>query len=309
MNLYTSVGTPTFNETTLTDIATTQGYGYKTANLFELQKIIKSFNKTKQPIKVQVPEFVGISSNLVVNALNKVDFNIAEQWKIVLDTIPSDEKKSQALACKKIPESFWIAQKNFITKLRTAFNKLNKENPFEFNKQHKQALTDLFITANQNKLMVRSTGKEDTRKLANAGGNESIANVEPTMDGILTAAQEVIASYFSEKSLNQRLGLGDITLFSEEIFCPLLIQRMIGEIKGKEIPSCGVMFTEEVEGGISYKEELDESGKIKTTGISLIQAAYGHNELVVNSTNFHISSFFQISPGSINCGWRCDNSE
>ena len=58
---------------------------------------------------------------------------------------------------------------------------------------------------------------------------------------------------------------------------------MIGELIGSKVPSCGVMFTEETEGGISMREERDKHGKIKTTGITIIQAGFGHNELVVNS--------------------------
>ena len=58
---------------------------------------------------------------------------------------------------------------------------------------------------------------------------------------------------------------------------------MIGEHVGGEIPVGGVMFTEEAEGGISYKDEKDVDGRIKTTGITLIQAAPGHTQLVVNS--------------------------
>ena len=152
------------------------------------------------------------------------------------------------------------------------------------------------LTLPTKRLMVRSTGKEDTDKLANAGGNESIANVTSQPADIFRAIGEVVVSYFMEKSMQQRLGAKDPSLFDVP-FTPVLIQRMIGEtprslslsaaaaqaIPGNEITRCGVMFTEEPEGGIAVKGEKWSNGKVKTSGITIIQASYGHNEGVVNS--------------------------
>ncbi len=213
---------------------------------------------------------------------NSVGFDVTAKWaKVVQKLTPTEQV--QALSSKQIPDTFWDAQKEFIKALHAAFKKLPKDNPFGLDAAALKILNSLFSTAERDKLMVRSTGKEDTRKMANAGGNESIPNVSPTMTDVLKAAEKVVVSYFGEKSLNQRLGLGDQTLFSEEVFCPLLMQRMIGEQKGTGFPSCGVMFTEEMEGGISYLHKEEDKGTVKTTGITLIQAAYGHNEGVVNS--------------------------
>ena len=158
---------------------------------------------------------------------------------------------------------------------------------FNFNntfKVHGQDIDGLIrtIANKKERLMVRSTGKEDTKKLANAGGNESISNVDPTTKEILSAMRDVVASYFGKKSLIQRLGAGDESLFELTPFTPVLIQRMIGE-QAQQLPKCGVMFTEEPEGGISILELKNPNGSIKTTGITVIQAAYGHNEGVVNS--------------------------
>lgn len=262
----------------LKQVAEDQGYGYKYANLVELENLVQSF-RSKQV--VQVPRFVGISNQQVTSALGRVGFDIAAQWRAVVGGLDAASRKA-IFASKNIPASFWHAQKIFIQNLNAAFTRLaSQENPFNLTKDEVARLQQLFVESADDKLMVRSTGKEDTRTITNAGGNESVPNIEPTMAAVVEAACTVVDSYFDEKSLSQRLGLGDTTIFNEEIFCPILIQRMIRE-QG-DIPSCGVMFTEEAEGGISYRDEVDEHGRIKTSGITLIQAAYGHNEGVVNS--------------------------
>jgi hypothetical protein len=136
--------------------------------------------------------------------------------------------------------------------------------------------------------MVRSTGKEDTTNLQ-CWSNESIANVSPTAEALIQAIGigeddrlAVVPSYFGSKSLTQRLGAGDESII-EAPFTPVLIQRMIGEKEGHALPRCGVMFTEEAEGALSKQRLRDENYKIKTTGVTIIQAAFGHNEGVVNS--------------------------
>lgn len=269
------------NEARLIKLAETQGYGYKYANLDELKSFIQSFNETSPMQYVQVPEFFGVSSQQVIHALQTAGFNIRAEWRKVIEVLDQTSQE-QALEKKQIPEIFWEKQKEFISKLYEVFEKfLGMDNPFLLTDEQDAQLKKLLDLSRDDKLMVRSTGKEDTRIITNAGGNESISNVVPTMTAVIVAASKVVTSYFGEKSLNQRLGLGDKTIFDEDIFCPFIVQRMIGE--HDEIPSCGVMFTEEAEGGISYKNELDEQGRVKTTGITLIQVAYGHNEGVVNS--------------------------
>src|SRR5690606_16762487 len=124
-------------------------------------------------------------------------------------------------------------------------NKISSTFSFDdaFKTQNLDPLISTILQSNE-KLMVRSTGKEDTKELANAGGNESVSNVSPTAKTILQAIGTVVASYFGKKSLIQRLGAGDTSLFDPIPFTPVLLQRMIGE-KDKQIPKCGVMFTEE----------------------------------------------------------------
>ncbi len=272
-------------QTRLYDYAETQGYGYKTANLRELEVISRQFNaKRISSIQIAVPVFVGISSQQIQAQLATVGFNCSERWAAVVR--PVDAKA--VFAAKQFPAAFLAARSDFNQALNDAWKK--------FVLLPDQGLDDFFVgvvgldalladvASRGNRLMVRSTGKEDTRELANAGGNTSVSNVEPTPAAVLAAIREVVESYFGMKSLTQRLGLGDASLFSAEAFTPVLIQEMVGEKSSDAEPvRCGVMFTEEPEGAIKSAGDEPVAHIQKTTGITLIQAAYGHNEGVVNS--------------------------
>jgi hypothetical protein len=133
-------------------------------------------------------------------------------------------------------------------------------------------------------LAVRSTGAEDGedeegKGIVNAGGNESKVSIRPMPKEISKAVGEVIASYFSEKSLEQRIIEGD--KIDCEIFVPVFVQVMVGERKDTSPTVSGVMFSREAEG--------------KTPGVTHIQATYGHNSVVDGSAPF--DSFYCYSDG------------
>ncbi len=160
---------------------------------------------------------------------------------------------------------------------------------------------------NKNLLMVRSTGREDSKTLSNAGGNESVSSVKPDFIAISNAMGEVIASYFGEKSIGQRLSFNDPDIF-ETPFMPVLLQQMIGEPaggakvastsaaatsttpmymgNGSGVPASGVAFFPEAEG--------------RTPGVATIQATWGHNEAVVNGLvpvdSFYVGSSDVVHP-------------
>ncbi len=117
--------------------------------------------------------------------------------------------------------------------------------------------------------MVRSTGKEDSTELANAGGNESIANVKADINSINKAMILVMQSYFSEKSFSQRIAAKEKeNSLLGDLFLPVLLQFMIGE-KPEQIPTSGVIFSRESLGN--------------TPGVVMINSCFGHGEAVVNS--------------------------
>src|SRR4029079_13661071 len=97
---------------------------------------------------------------------------------------------------------------------------------------------------------VRSSGMEDSDELANPGGNKSYSGIKPDAESISKAMGKVVASYFSEKSLEQRLkgidGQSDRITSSilSDAFMPVLLQKMINETPDNMIYS-GVMYTGE----------------------------------------------------------------
>jgi len=273
-----------FSEKDLEGIAEKQGYGYKYGNLKLLDDLAQEFNDKKNKYQIAVPVFVGIPSDNIQKFLKDQDFDIASKWgDLIKKYFEKKESREQLLETKRFPEGFLEDRAKLEQAVRDTFDNASKklEDDFSFDNVFDVKGVDSLIKkidTNKEKFMVRSTGKEDTKKLANAGGNETVANVSPTVKRILLAMRDVVASYFGQKSLTQRLGAGDPSLFDMTPFTPVLIQRMIGETKD-QLPKCGVMFTEEPEGGIAHLS----GDKLGTTGITVIQCAYGHNEGVVNS--------------------------
>jgi hypothetical protein len=258
------------------------GYGYKTANLVELKMLSQAFNTYKDNATLlAVPEFRGVASEQIQRVLREQEFDCVARWEAVVKTLPANVAET-----KTFPAEFLAARQKFSDELQEAWQRVVGA----YAAQEATPLNEFFatdgldelvtsVTAAGSRFMVRSTGKEDTAELANAGGNESIANVEPAPKALLQAIGSVVLSYFGLKSLTQRLSLGDETVTLPEVFTPVLLQAMVGEqADDAQPPRCGVMFTQEAEGAI-----VPDDKTYSTTGITLIQAAYGHNEGVVKS--------------------------
>ncbi len=226
--------------------------GTKAAKLIELEKLSKTLNSLGLAIKVQVPELTPLNHLVISNHLDVHYPTWQDDWKTFVEAQPKESTTityAANLILKKMRNTISTA---FTNHTFSAFETLK---PFVESLQ-KSAL-----------LMIRSTGKEDTVDIANPGGNESIPAVALEEEAITNAIGDVVASYFSDKSLMQRLLSGDD--ITEPPFMPVLIQRMIGEsfdlksTKNKQIIKSGVMYAQK-------------------NGIR-IQLAPGHGELVVNS--------------------------
>lgn len=286
-----------FSKEKLVDYAETQGFGYKTANLHELYKISGIINAKMvsigdqfgiTPYPVEVPIFNGISSQNIKAFLEKNGVDVPADWASIKNS--NKTAIAASLKDKSLPLLFLQQLESLESKILKAFEQEAKKAPgnYSFDKAFTAKGIDALIkiiNSSASKLMVRSTGKEDTDELANAGGNASVVNVSPNPADILRAMGKVAASYVSEKSFTQRIGAGDQTIFDEPL-TPVLMQLMIGEVAlnagqnpkfVEQIPSCGVMFTEEPDGGLSQNDIT------KTSGITKIDASYGLNEGVVNS--------------------------
>ncbi|MDQ5940889.1 MAG: pyruvate, water dikinase, partial [Candidatus Dependentiae bacterium] len=254
-------------------------HGNKAANLAKLHEFCKKHSpyiKEKTGYELRVPPFVAISSDAVKAFLRGiVGIDLDQLWNERVVGADNNEQRLRAAGeVRALLKQKCNEKSDAITALAN-FEKMFGE---------EGQLVDLFLSderVQQNKVMVRSTGREDTTTLANAGGNTSVPNVAISFTEVFGAIKKVIFSYVSEKSLSQRLDAGDD--IRAVPFVPLLMQVMVGEdmsVPEKErfIPRCGVLYTEEQEGGCFYA-----TNKKYFSGITLIQAAYGHNELVVNS--------------------------
>lgn len=251
--------------------AEVEGYGYKTSNLMLLREVLEDPELVQSvvPYKAKVPEFVGISSAEIQSLLSLVDLDLLVRWNLLISESMHGHSKESAISSRNLPQHFLDASRLLARDIESAFVRLSKMDVAH-------GPLDAFLQKSQTehwRLMARSTGKEDTDKLANAGGNLSVANLSPNRTDVLVAIGRVIGSYFEDRSLMQRIGAGDTTIF-EPPLTPVLIQRMIGEELGgaknsDNIPVGCVIYTEETAG------RLDE--------IHTFQCSFGHNEGVVQS--------------------------
>jgi len=258
-------------------------YGYKTAHLIELNRFIEQslekIDNLPENYRVKVPLFYGVSSKQMNYILNAVGIDLEATWIFLLKKHISD--LDECFNNKQIP-SIWIDELEVLgTQIAQACKNIEYETlPNDLK---------VFITEaekNKNKLMVRSTGKEDTHDVVNAGGNESVANVLPKISDVACAIGKVLSSYLSRNSLQQRINAGDKTIFQVPMLS-ILLQVMIGETDDM-MPTSGVMFTQESHGF--------------TPHIVQIQSTYGHNEAVVNTKhrskilvdNFYVNSVQSI---------------
>lgn len=249
-------------------------FGNKTFNLCVLRALAPMIKKellANTNTDIVVPPFIAVSSQTIARILKEI--KIDEHWAEFVQKQGNNRELTPAAA-------------EIVGVIRQQISTLFNDNPITpvIEKE-----ISAFIQGYNGLLMVRSTGQEDRIDIANAGGNESIAAVQPNLAAIWQAISLVVQSYFSEKSLKQRLLAGDN--ITQKFFIPVLIQQMIGETLDTDknpasrsaIPVSGVLFTQEAEGG--------------TPGVVQIQAAYGHNQGVVNSL-IAVDTFY-IGPSGI----------
>ena len=235
--------------------------------------------KKKNPnISLQVPLFRGIDGKIINDVLGfykeekdatgKVQITpINNYLREFINSYNNTDGNSRILG-KKTKQALASLRAYIIETITESKNSILENEINEFLKKANLKETDL--------LMVRSTGKyEDMKNLANPGGNDSFpchANVQE----IKKAVGKVVASYFSEKSLGQRLTLKKenpaAANITETYYPAVLLQKMIGEPISKPGEKPEITAKNIVSGVIYCTKE-------GTT----IQTAPGHCELVVNS--------------------------
>lgn len=252
--------------------STHETLGSKTAHLMELKKVIKPL-VLPHGYKAAIPPFLGISHDTVISFLNDMGFDFKKLWQ---ETVVSQDhhELNKELFLERVEkigkqiESIFVAYaQNYSSQKTTLLKKLRK-----FIKP--RITSGKFIT-------VRSTGKEDTDTVTNAGGNESKEIVQADIASVLRAMGAVLASYFSQKSFAQRLAEADTQIFQTPLLA-VLIQEVVGEFDGNMVA-----------GGVAYTQE----NLGNTPGVALVQATHGHCKAVVDSV-FPSDTFYLHNDGT-----------
>ena len=246
-----------------------QWCGNKHKNLVRLQAIVGGTPG------VEVPEFIGIPTGRIEQFLQQHSPEIFRDYRYIVSQL---NQKSKPLPIRLMGAAFtrFMGGRNrpldkalatIQEKIKACFSSYL----FNFTPQEQQLFAR--IQAQGRFFMVRSTGVEDSQTVANAGGNVSVAYVEPDRVELQKAMGEVIASYFGMQSLKNRIAGGE-TLSATDLCLPVLIQVLIGEtLEGAqeiaEIPVSGVAFT------------TNQGLSAPNFSVTEINAAYGHGEGVV----------------------------
>ena len=258
------------------DLAIGLGLGYKSANLMVLQAQAAEMSKKLENAEVKVPPFMAIGDFEMQQYLMKAIPELQDLWNQFLDSFDPVLKSQFMDSGKDTAEAARIPLK-ISEKGQQIIEEINRRitGHFESNPYFTLQISEWLKKENPEFIIVRSTGKEDSDTNSNAGGNESIPFIKPDPTAISEAMGKVIASYFGEKSVGQRLLAGDRSLFNEKKpFIPILLQTMIGESvggvdsKNEDIPRSGVLFTRQQD---------------KAQGVTFIQTGLGNNEGIVSS--------------------------
>ena len=237
--------------------------GQKHLNLIRLGQLIQLVNLPK--VLVPLPE--GVPTDKVESFLQKHAPDFFENWK-KLGELYSNYKDAGSSFLEH-PEP-----KQLLEAIDQAIAKAFKEGSFDELSSLKLKELVETVKTKGHYFMVRSTGAEDSRQTANAGGNVSRHYVEPTGESIQQALGDVVRSYFSYSSLQNRINAG-LNPFEQELKMAVTVQQLIGEPVGgakhvQDIPISMVLFTSEplYVGGEKFR-------------VMRISATYGHGEAVV----------------------------
>ncbi len=232
-------------------------FGNKEANLVRQRRLLEAL----QVPGVEVPRSEGFTTSQVREFLADVEPEALKHWDALKSEATLTPRARELLA--EIDEALERAfsrtdafeRLNATPEMRAWLQKLEKDGRF---------------------LMVRSTGAEDTKENANAGGNLSEAYIPATQQAVAKSVGNVVRSYFAERSLQNRLNAGR-NPFAEELRLSVTMQELIGEPPGgadefKQIPRSLVMFTNEplFVGGEEFR-------------VTRLSATYGHGEGVVGN--------------------------
>jgi hypothetical protein len=225
----------------ITELA--QEYGFKAANLIYLQKLFAKLDQN-----IIIPSFLTISKNDIIKHLNKN----APNWVVLWEQFITSHHSTNIINADS---------EEILNELQSTITKAFNAEVFHINFDSKSSY-----------LMIRSSGTEDSEIVANPGGNASYPSFNDPQN-ISCAIGKVVASYFSAKSMGQRLKSGE-NIDDKLPTLACLLQDFFGEYSTDQ-ESIGRCIIPPVSGVI-----YTDFGNIH------IQAAHGHGELVVNSLGF-----------------------
>lgn len=243
------------------------GWGYKSANLMRLKTLSDEVSRQCSYCHVQVPSFLPIGDMEMSSYIRHAYPQLDQRWSDFLATFSIKDKEN--FIAKRGGLQLSSEAKDILQDIRSHIEK-QFSNPYYSSPQIEQWLR----VQQPSFVIVRSTGKEDSDTSSNAGGNASIPFVKPVPEEISRAMGEVLISYFSEKSILQRMAAHDGSLLTEGPFLPVVVQEMIGEnvagigTPAEEVPRSGVMFTR-LPG--------------KAQGLTELYVGLGNNEGIVSS--------------------------
>ncbi|NGX42229.1 MAG: hypothetical protein K940chlam7_00506 [Chlamydiae bacterium] len=224
-------------------------YGNKAANLSILEEICAELRE--EGIPVYVPHYLPLSHDEVKSLLMNNYPSFDKDWKAFVVIHKKDQEDDIKGLSPESKEQLRVIREG----IHKAFSTSSKKGTLQKirKKIKKKSEVQKFLGETQGLCMVRSTGREDTKEFALAGGYQSISGVKPNVEAILEAMGTVVESYFSENAFSQRLAAEQDII--AEPFIPVLLQEMIGE-RFEEEPAedkifcCGVGYTQEYGGGL-----------------------------------------------------------
>ena len=199
-----------------------ENYGKKHGNLVRMERLVTGLNIPG----FEVPTPHGISTDDTKKFLEKHHLCITSNWETLHTLYVSHDKAGSNFLERDDVKAILEEIKRNISE---AFD-LASKNDTELQQLATPELLSWIDNARAggHYLMVRSTGAEDTRKTANAGGNTSCSYVAQHKNAFAGAAKTVICSYFEYASLHNLIAAG-VNPFESDPKLAVTAQKLIGE--------------------------------------------------------------------------------
>jgi len=225
------------------DEKTLEKLGKKQANVILQARLVEAL----QLEGIQVPIPYGLASDVSEHFLRTYAPEVFSEWQALADSYISYTGSGRFLEVAASRAHL----DTIVEGIQRAFQKASHDKRLfeEITTPEFRAFLEK-VAQQENLLIVRSSGAEDSRHTANAGGNVSEKYVAPTQEAFCLAAATVIASYFSYGSLQNRINTGT-NPFSQKLQLSVMTQELIGEAVGGDnshpelIPRPVVLFSSE----------------------------------------------------------------